>query len=331
MAKPTTVGLQLCRYNPMTQPTSYPSYQLATGDNKARLELLPQHGGIINALVFTDAQGGQHNVIAGFNSLAAIEQDQYYRGVPLYPFVNRLDQGRYSFAGRAYQFPINEAARNNALHGFIQHLAVEITTLEVSAQTAKACVVYEYSGDRQAYPFAARIEMTYALNSAGSLELTMSVLNRHDQAVPVGIGWHPYFTLGEPMDQLLLQLPAGQQVLVDERLLPTGELLTANPFAQLSTIKTTQFDTCFALAAKPSIAETRLWSEKNQHGLAIWQEVGAQKYNFLQVCIPPDRTSVAIEPVTCGINGLNTQEGIVVLQSEEAFSATCGVRWLEAK
>lgn len=329
MVKHTIAGSQLCRYNPMTQTTTYPSYQLATGDNKARLELLPQHGGIINGLVFTDSQGAQHNVIAGFNSLAAIEQDQYYRGVPLYPFVNRLDQGRYSFAGRTYQFPINEVARNNALHGFIQHLAVEITTLEVSERSAKACAVYEYTGDREAYPFAARIEMTYTLSSAGSLELTMTVLNRHSQPVPVGIGWHPYFTLGESLDQLSLQLPEGRQVVVDERLLPTGELVDTNAFTRLNRIGATAFDTCFALATETTRAETLLWSEQQHCGLAIWQDTGPSKYNYLQVCIPPDRLSVAVEPVSCGVNGLNTQEGIVLLGAGESFSASCGVRWLQ--
>ena len=136
IAKLTAVGSKPYRYKPMISSIPYPSFKLVTGDNKASLELLPEHGGIINALVFSDDKGVQHNVVAGFNSLEAIEQDQYYRGVPLYPFVNRLDQGRYSFAGHTYQFPVNETARNNALHGFIQHLPVQISAHQLAQDRA---------------------------------------------------------------------------------------------------------------------------------------------------------------------------------------------------
>ncbi|MEY4588127.1 MAG: hypothetical protein RL497_203 [Pseudomonadota bacterium] len=313
----------------MTAKTPYPFFELVTEDKKARLELLSQHGGIINALVFSDAKGAQHNVIAGFDSLEAIEQDTYYRGIPLYPLVNRLDQGRYSFAGREYQFPVNEAARNNALHGFIQHLPVQISATQLTPQRAQACAIYEYTGDQPGYPFPARITITYTLDSAGTLELEIAVLNRHDQTVPVGIGWHPYLTLGEPMDDLQLRLPSCQQVLVDERLLPTGKLAETNAFSQLAPINTTAFDTCFALQPAPQ-QETVLWSESKQCGLNIWQHSAPGQFSYLQVCIPPDRTCIAIEPVSCGINAFNTHEGLTVLEPGATFAARCGVKWLNS-
>lgn len=317
----------------MSLNKNYAFFELITGDNKARLELLSAHGGIINGLVFTDSRGVQHNVIAGFNDQQAIEQDQYYRGVPLYPFVNRLDAGRYSFAGRTYQFPVNEAARNNALHGFIQHLPVHITVTHMSATRAQAQAVYDYSGDRDAYPFPARITMTYTLDSSGSLELEMKVHNLATVEAPVGIGWHPYFTLGESMDDLSLRIPASKRVAVNERLLPTGALDEQQPFAQLTPIADTAFDTCYLLDAaastSPSRQETILWSERGQRGLAIWQTGGEGQFNYVQICIPPDRASIAIEPVSCGINAFNTREGLSVIQPGAAMATTCGVRWLE--
>lgn len=317
----------------MSTEKDYPFFELATGDNKARLELLSNHGGIINALVFTDAKGIQHNVIAGFDSLSAIEQDRYYRGVPLYPFVNRLDAGRYSFAGRSYQFPVNEAARNNALHGFIQHLPVRISATQLSPTRAQAQAVYEYLGDREAYPFPARITMTYTLDSAGTLELEMAVHNLHSQEVPVGIGWHPYFTLGQPVDDLSLKIPPSKRVLVDDRLLPTGVLDEQQLFPVLAPISGTAFDTCYRLASaeddSPSVQELILWSEQARQGLAIWQASGRGNFNYLQICIPPDRESIAIEPVSCAINALNNHEGLALVQPGTTWAATCGVRWIE--
>lgn len=317
----------------MSANKDYPHFELATADNKARLELLSAHGGIINALLFTDSHGVQHNVIAGFDTAQAIEQDQYYRGVPLYPFVNRLDAGRYDFAGRSYQFPVNEAARNNALHGFIQHLPVQISSSHLSPSRAQAQAVYDYAGDRDAYPFPACIVMTYTLDSAGSLELEMSVHNLSSCEVPVGIGWHPYFTLGEPVDNLHLQLPASKRVVVDERLLPTGVLQPQDAFVTPTLVGDTGFDTCFLLdaatASDCSVQEVVLWSERARHGVAIWQTSGRGQFNYLQICIPPDRASIAIEPVSCGINAFNTGEGIALIQPGASLAATCGVRWLE--
>ncbi|HEY6527785.1 MAG TPA: aldose epimerase [Cellvibrionaceae bacterium] len=317
----------------MKSTTSYPRFELITGDKKARLELLSDHGGIINALVFTDEQGTEHNVIEGFDSLEAIEQDRYYRGIPLYPFVNRLDAGRYTLNGRTYEFPVNETERNNALHGFIQHLPVTISSTHMSSNRAQARAVYDYTGNFVGYPFPARITMTYTLDSSGSMDLEIAVQNLSEETVPVGIGWHPYFTLGEPVNNLLLRLPACKQVLVDDRLLPTGALEPMTSFASLTPIESTFFDTCYALDRDEdtlSVKEVVLWSERLQRGLAIWQTSGPGQFNFIQVCVPPERNSIAVEPVSCGINAFNTQEGLSYLQPGIAMAATCGVRWIQS-
>ena len=42
-----------------------------------------------------------------------------YQGCVLFPFPNRLENGRYKFNGKKYQLPINEIDRNNQLHGFV--------------------------------------------------------------------------------------------------------------------------------------------------------------------------------------------------------------------
>jgi aldose 1-epimerase len=175
--------------------------------------------------------------------------------------------------------------------------------------------------------------MTYTLDSSGSLELEMSVENLSSVEVPVGIGWHPYFTLGQCVDDLHLRIPPSKQVLVDERLLPTGSFVDMQAFATPTKIAGTAFDTCFqfygdtdALGGRQEVV---LWSEPKRHGVAVWQNCGPGQFNYSQICITPDRMSIAIEPVSCGINAFNTQEGIVLLKPQASFSACCGVRWLE--
>ena len=57
----------------------------------------------------------------------------------LYPFVNRLDGGRYTYRGQSYQFAVNEPARNNSLHGLLmtEHAAA-LTLLYAYRATIRA-------------------------------------------------------------------------------------------------------------------------------------------------------------------------------------------------
>ena len=40
-------------------------------------------------------------------------------GYPLLFPPNRIEDGRFTAAGKTYQFPLNAPARNNSLHGFL--------------------------------------------------------------------------------------------------------------------------------------------------------------------------------------------------------------------
>jgi aldose 1-epimerase len=310
----------------------YPRYTLSTGDGRCQLELLPEHGGIVNRLVLTLVSGEQVNVIAGFTSLEAIEQDAWFRGVPLYPFANRLQDGRYIWQGESYQLEVNETARNNALHGFLLHINPSIVPLEQSEMRASVRLDYDYPGNIAGYPFPALISMTYSVEADGALELDISVTNKHTHAAPLGTGWHPYFQLGGSVDQLSLQLPSAQRVDVDARLLPTGNLSAYTEFAELKPIGDTQFDTCFHVSDESinaSKTQVIICAASPAMGLELWQETGEGKFNFIQVCIPPDRQSIAIEPVSCGINAFNTKHGLVTLAPGEVWSAKCGVRLIQ--
>lgn len=309
---------------------TYPHFSIATGDGKCSLELLPQHGGLFNKLVLTFPDGTRQNVIAGLNSLASIENNNYYRGVPLYPFVNRLRDGQYEHGGQTYQFDVNEADRNTALHGFLFDINPEVTVVEQGNTSATVRLDYHYSGDRPAYPFCADIWMVYTLKSPGELSLEMGVTNHHSTTVPVGLGWHPYFQLGETVDNLLLQLPDSKRVEVDaERLLPTGSEEDYQTFSQLRPIGQTGFDTCFHLTqgstTKP-VSKVIICSQSSHIGLEIWQQAGEGKLDYLQVCIPPDRQSIAVEPVSCNIDAFNTKQGLTMLEANETWRTLCGVR-----
>ena len=65
--------------------------------------------------------------------------------------------------------------------------------------------------------------------------------------------------------------------------------------------------------------------EKLNLNLQIWQDAGFNKYNYLVVYIPPDRKSIAIEPISSNINSFNNGEGLIILKPEEEFAASIGI------
>src|SRR5690606_18895152 len=132
--------------------------------------------------------------------------DTGFRGIPLFPFPNRLAQGRYELDGKTYQLPINEPGRGNALHGFLFQLEPEVRHLEQSEKSAQATLTYRYPGDIDGYPFPGEVNITYKL-LAGSLEIVMDIHNTGKHTMPVGFGWHPYYQLDSNVDEMLMRLP----------------------------------------------------------------------------------------------------------------------------
>lgn len=296
------------------------SLELAAG--QASLTLYPQYGGVINALVMPTAQGPKH-VMAGV-APEQLPENPGYRGVALFPFPNRLRDGRYEFAGREYRFDINEASTQTALHGFLFQLSAQVNDETRTEDSHGVTLVYDCDGRHPGYPFKARVEMTYTLRASGALEVVMAVKNTDTLAIPVGLGWHPYYTLGRSVDECVLQMPPARRVMIDERMLPTGEQVEETRFVTPAALGETAFDDCFELDAGRQQAV--LWSEQDSFGLSVWQEAGTENMNFMQLYIPPDRQSMAIEPMSCGIDAFNTGAGLVVLQPGQGYRAVFGVQ-----
>ena len=71
-------------------------------------------------------------------------------------------------------------------------------------------------------PTRASIPLHLAVN--GSLEVATTVENFSTEPMPLSLAYHPYFKLtGTPRDEWKLRLPAREQVVLSEKLVPTGE------------------------------------------------------------------------------------------------------------
>ena len=73
------------------------------------------------------------------------------------------------------------------------------------------------------WPFAHTIEMTYRLTN-GQLEVATEIVNLSSEAMPVAIGFHPYFQLTDsPRDEWTIALGARTRWALDANKVPTGE------------------------------------------------------------------------------------------------------------
>jgi len=298
-------------------------------DNRCGITLLPEHAGMCQSLVFTASDGRSIDVIAGCTEQELASGNPWYRGYWLYPFPSRLANGKYTWQERDYRLPLNEPERDNALHGFLTGVTPEVTDRNIQQDSAEVTLRYQYDGANPGYPFPGEVTVTYRLQSPGHLTISVSVMNLHDAPVPVGTGWHPYFSFGGKVDDLCLQLPAGDLVAVDERLLPTGPLTPFTDFAALSRMNDLTIDSALKLhATGDTRAQALLWSPDKQVGIVTWQDTGSESgagYRYLQIFIPPDRASIALEPVSCGINAFNTGENLLVLAPGQHRVFTNGV------
>ncbi|MDX2003561.1 MAG: hypothetical protein SFW35_14085 [Chitinophagales bacterium] len=287
------------------------------------VSIIHDFGTAINALTL-QSNGRNYQLLRGAALSKEMVGQRWYKGVKLSPFPNRVRDGKYTFQGKEYQLPINEEARHNALHGFVYNKPFELIGHVEGHTEASVEFEYNYNGKVEGYPFPFRLSLTYILSEEG-LECSTTVLNTGKEAMPIGDGWHPYFKTGTSVDKLHLLLPPGDLIEVDERLNPSGKKSPFSKFNQLTVIGDHQFDTGFALKIVDDIATTQLYDPQQNLTISLWQETGPSKYNFLQVYIPPDRQSIAIEPMTCSADAFNNGDGLIVLQPGEHFNAKYGV------
>lgn len=280
--------------------------------------LVPGHGSCLLNLEI-----GRQPILDATETPGELMANRWMKSALLVPFPNRLKRGTYIWENKKYRLFLNDSITQNALHGFLMHQKMEVTKTELTNEQAVISCAYEYDKHVEGYPFPFLFEVTYTIKEPNIFEVKLRFQNRGAQGIPVGLGWHPYFQLDTDIDNQLLQMPASEMIGVDEFMIPTGKRYEYDEFEKLKALNSTILDNCFALSDTTKPAEVIL--QNSIHRLRFWQETGKNKYNYLQVFTHPDRTSIAIEPMTCNIDAFNNGDGLIVVVPREAIEVTCGV------
>ncbi|NOY78838.1 MAG: hypothetical protein GXO76_13325 [Calditrichaeota bacterium] len=302
--------------------------RLINRETKEFVAFVPGFGGNVNELVLRK-NGKTISVIDGFSSAEEMIQNKFMKSGRLIPFPNRILDGIYKFNGKKYQLPITEPARQNAIHGFFYNQPLEEKSIRSLSDRIVAELAFDYTGEYPGYPFRFSVGLTYTLTENHEFIIHSRVKNSGTQPLPFGDGWHPYFRLNRPPDELFLKLPASKKLRLTDRMVPNGETEIDNRFTQAARIGTSQLDTVFKLPETEGVAAADLIDPQENVTLRVWQETGPRKYNFMVVFIPPNRRSIAIEPMTCATNAFNNHDGLIVLEPGEVFEAEHGVKWVQ--
>ena len=283
------------------------------------IEILPGSGAILNRWQVS-INNKQRDVIEGYDSSEDFRlncESKGFRSTKLSPYVCRIPNGgSYSFEGKDYKIGKYNLS-GSSIHGLLYNEPFEVAYHEANDELAMVALQHHYEATDPGYPFSYFIEVIYHLLPENTLKLITTIYNQHDGPIPIADGWHPYFTLGRPIDELYFEMASDRMLVFDEGLIPTGELKPDNRFEFLHSLEGIVLDNCFLLN-KPLLGPAcSLVNQKDGIALTISPE---DSYPYLQVYTPPHRNSIAIENLSAAPDAFNNKMGLLVLEPEEQIS-----------
>ena len=152
-------------------------------------------------------------------------------GLPLLFPPNRIEDGRFTFEGRKYQYPITIEKENNYHHGLINSEQFVFSKSVEKEDIIEIETRYYANPANDAiykdYPHAFKCKMVFKLSNKG-LEHEVMIQNKSDQTMPIGIGYHTPINLpfhaGDNSADYKLTMSVDAQWQLSERNLPQGLL-----------------------------------------------------------------------------------------------------------
>lgn len=299
-------------------PPSGQQLHLAYGDQRATAV---EVGGALRTYAAED-----RDVLDGY---AVDEICTGARGQSLIPWPNRLQGGRYTFAGEERQLPLTEPEKRNAIHGLVRW-----ANWTVAEHDRDRAVMEHLLHPQPGYPFALALSIEYRL-STGGLRVETTATNVGTGACPYAAGAHPYLTVGTPTtDAVTVRAPGRVWLPTDERGIPTGAEPvdgTQYDFRKPRMLGDTRLDTAYAELERDGDGLARVeLAAPGGVGATLWMDAG---YRYLMLftgdSLPePDRRrrSLGVEPMTCAPNAFRSGDGVRALEPGESFTASWGIK-----
>lgn len=283
-------------------------------------EVIPSCGAILHAFQVMH-NGKLLNVIDNYDSADDFKNNvssKGFKSCKLSPFACRIKNASYSFADEKFtikKFLLGESA----LHGLLYDMPFELVGQHITDDHVGVSLLYQYKGTEAGYPFHYDCIITYLLQANNLLTISTDIINKDDSAIPIQDGWHPYFTFGGNINNLLLEFQSLDKMVFDEAMIPTGEKKPFEQFGSLKQIGESRFDDCFSI----NFAECQPMCVLRDISKKLQIEIRPDKtYPYLQIYTPDHRNSIAIENLSAVPDVFNNGIGLTILQPKEKANFT---------
>ena len=172
---------------------------------------------------YTQVEDEERNIVLGYSSLADYLQDTSYLGAIAGPYANRIGNASVTIDEQEITLAANEGV--NQLHGGPDALSDVLWELEHQDEQ-NIRFSYQFEDGRNGYPGEINFTVEYTLTDESELIVTLSATT--EKPTVIGPTSHAYFNLAgddKPSNEHLLQLNAEYYTEVNERLIPTGNIL----------------------------------------------------------------------------------------------------------
>lgn len=150
-------------------------------------------------------------------------------GIPVLFPPNRIEDGKFTFGGRSYQFDMNEPLHRNHAHGLVHAAVWDVTAIQTHKDFAVIKTEIDstnHPGIQRQFPHPFRLVMRLTIIGT-SLIQEVEIHNDSNDPFPWGLGYHtsfrfPFYGHSDP-GKCTFSAPIGKRWELNDRFLPTGK------------------------------------------------------------------------------------------------------------
>lgn len=240
-------------------------------------------GAVVRDWRVPDRAGVPRTVTLGFDSFEPYIANSRAFGAMCGRVANRIRHGRFTLGGATYQLDLNRPPDH--IHGGSRGLGLQLWNMEADDRSARLTLT---SPDGEmGYPGTVRFTVTITVEGN---KVRFEMLGEPDRPTPVNLAQHSYYRLGGTVAEHVLQVAAHLVCDLDERFMPTGEIVdirgTPLDFTAPRAIGTVPIDRNFCLHARDPAGvldgrDYRLSITTDRPGLQVYNA-----FNMPPVAVP---------------------------------------------
>jgi galactose mutarotase-like enzyme len=180
-------------YSINLEQRQYKTYILADSDSAAKVEIVPERGGIATLWSIANQD------VFYLDRERFKSPDLSVRGGNpiLFPLCGNLPDNKYIVDGKSYEIK---------QHGFARELSWQVADQNTDDGASLSLILESNQQTKQVYPFDFQLIFTYLLKG-NSLKILQEYKNLDTKEMPFSAGFHPYFLCGNK-NELELVIPS---------------------------------------------------------------------------------------------------------------------------